>query len=65
MNQVEQWLRVFQRKRFCFADFASREAMREWIVQFITQWNQRAHPFNWSTKSVAKVMADAPVRMAA
>jgi hypothetical protein len=29
------------------------------ITQFITEWNQRAHPFNWTTKSVAKVMADA------
>ena len=35
------------------------------IHQFIAQWNEQAHPFNWSTKSVAKVMADAPAAMAA
>jgi hypothetical protein len=30
------------------------------LEQFIREWNQQAHPFNWSTKSVAKVMAKAP-----
>jgi hypothetical protein len=30
------------------------------LEQFIQEWNQQAHPFNWSTKSVAKVMAEAP-----
>jgi hypothetical protein len=33
--------------------------MRQQIMQFIAKWNQQAHPFHWSTKSVAKVMADA------
>lgn len=65
MNQVEQWFSIFQRKRFRFADFASKAAMQEAIHQFISEWNAHAHPFNWSTKSVAKIMADAPVRMAA
>ncbi|MBI2571116.1 MAG: hypothetical protein HYV63_29270 [Candidatus Schekmanbacteria bacterium] len=26
-------------------------------MAFIAEWNQAAHPFNGSTKSVAKVMA--------
>jgi hypothetical protein len=26
---------------------------------FMAEWNAMAHPFNWTTKSVAKVMADA------
>jgi hypothetical protein len=30
------------------------------MFQYIQEWNQHAHPFNWSTKSVAKVMAAAP-----
>jgi transposase len=63
MNQVEQWFSIFQRKRFRFADFSSKEAMDESIMQFISQWNDHAHPFNWSTKSVAKIMADAPESM--
>jgi transposase len=67
MNQVEQWFSLFQRKRFRFADFASKEAMNDAIMQFISEWNSHAHPFNWSTKSVAKIMADAPgfIKMAA
>lgn len=60
MNQVEQWFSILQRKRFGFADFDSKQAMEESIMQFISEWNDHAHPFNWSTKSVAKVMAYAP-----
>jgi transposase len=60
MNQVEQWFSIFQRKRLRIADFASKEHLQAKIEQFIGEWNQHAHPFNWSTKSVAKVMAKAP-----
>jgi hypothetical protein len=41
-------------------DFTSKDDLREKLEQFICAWNQHAHPFNWSTKSVAKVMAQAP-----
>jgi hypothetical protein len=64
-SQVEQWFSIFQRKRARFADFASKEAMQQKIRQCIAAWNQPAHPFNWSTKSVAKVMAKAPISLAA
>ena len=60
MNQVEQWFSIFQRKRLRIAAFASKEHLQAKIEQFIGEWNQHAHPFNWSTKSVAKVMAKAP-----
>jgi transposase len=60
MNQVEQWFSIVQRKRLRIADFASKEQLQAQIEQFICEWNQHAHPFNWSTKSVAKVMAEAP-----
>jgi transposase len=59
MNQVEQWFSILQRKRFRFADFESLDDLRAKIELFIAQWNQRAHPFNWTRKSVAKVMAAA------
>jgi hypothetical protein len=59
MNQVEQWFSILQRKRFRVADFGSLDDLRGKIELFIAQWNQRAHPFNWSKKSVAKVMAAA------
>ncbi|MCX7012260.1 MAG: IS630 family transposase [Candidatus Sumerlaeota bacterium] len=65
MNQVEQWFSILQRKRFRIADFASVDDLRAKMDQFIAEWNQHAHPFNWTTKSVAKVMAKAPREMAA
>jgi transposase len=65
MNQVEQWFSILQRKRFRIADFASKTDLRAKIEQFIHEWNRHAHPFNWSSKSVAKVMADAEPKCAA
>jgi transposase len=65
INQVEQWFSVLQRKRFRIVDFPSKAALCDKIYQFISEWNCYAHPFNWSTKSVAKVMADAPYKRAA
>jgi transposase len=57
MNQVEQWFSILQRKRLRVADFPDKAALAERLQAFITEWNQVAHPFKWSTKSVAKVMA--------
>ena len=57
MNQVEQWFSILQRKRLRIADFANKAALAERLQAFIAEWNQGAHPFNWSTKSVAKIMA--------
>ncbi len=57
MNQVEQWFSILQRKRLRIADFADKAALADRLQAFIAEWNQVAHPFNWSTKSVAKVMA--------
>jgi hypothetical protein len=42
------------------ADFASKDHLRAKLAQFIAEWNQQVHPFNWSTKSVAKAMPEAP-----
>ena len=57
MNQVEQWFSILQRKRLVIADFASKAELAERLQAFIREWNEVAQPFNWSTKSVAKVMA--------
>jgi len=64
MNQVEQWFSILQRKCFRIADFASKAVLQTQIEQCIVEWNQIAHPFNWSTKSVEKIMADAPAEAA-
>jgi hypothetical protein len=42
----------------------SKDHLRTKLAQFICEWNQQAHPVNWSMKSVAKVMAEAPARAA-
>jgi DNA-binding Lrp family transcriptional regulator len=57
MNQVEQWFSILQRKRLAIVDFANKAELAEKLQQFIGQWNEQAHPFQWTTKSVAKVMA--------
>jgi transposase len=64
MNQVEQWFSILQRKRLRIVDFESKDHLRAKLAQFIQEWNQQAHPFNWSTKSGAKVMAAAPAMAA-
>lgn len=57
MNQVEQWFSILQRKRLAIVDFASKAELAEKLQLFIAQWNEQAHPFNWTKKSVSKVMA--------
>jgi len=57
MNQVEQWFSILQRKRLRISDFANLDDLAERLMAFVSEWNASAHPFNWSTKSVAKVMA--------
>jgi transposase len=57
MNQVEQWFSIRQRKRLRSVDFESKDHLRATLAPFIREWNQHAHPFNWSIKSGAQVMA--------
>ena len=64
MNQVEPWFSILQRQRLRIADVDSKEHLQAKIGQFICAWNQHAHPFNWSTTSVAKVMAAVPAMAA-
>ena len=57
MNQVEQWLSILQRKRLRISEFASLHHLAERLMAYVSEWNAQAHPFNWSTKSEALVMA--------
>jgi transposase len=57
MNQVEQWFGILKRKRLRIADFTDKDQLAERLMTFIREWNENAHPFNWTSKSVAKVMA--------
>ena len=57
MNQVEQWFSILQRKRLAIADFADKAELANRLQAYIREWNEVAHPFKWSTKSVTKIMA--------
>lgn len=59
LNQIEQWFSILQRKRFRIVDFASTADLEAKLAHFISEWNEQAHPFNWTTKSIARVMANA------
>jgi hypothetical protein len=58
MNQVEQFFSILQRKRLRIVDFADLDDLAARLLAFVAPWNEHAHPFNWSRKSVAKVMAE-------
>lgn len=67
MNQIEQWFSILQRKRLTAPNFADVDELEERVLAFITEWNVRAHPFNWTTKSFDKIIAkiDAAMPLAA
>ena len=49
MNQVEQWFSILQRKRLAIADFADKAELAERLHTFLAEWNEHAHPFNWTS----------------
>ena len=65
MNQVEQWFSILQRKRLTIADFADKAELAAQLKAFIAEWNEVAHPFKWTTKSVTKIMAKCQMTPAA
>jgi transposase len=58
LNPIEPWCSILQRQRWRLVDVVSLADLQAKLEQFMTAWNAAAHPFNWTTKSVAKVMAD-------
>lgn len=57
MNQVEQWFSILQRKLLRRPNFADLIALAEALEAFIARWNRFARPFNWTNRSITKVMA--------
>jgi len=57
MNQVEQWFSILQRKRLTAPNFADLAALEERVLAFISEWNEIAHPFDWTARSFDKVLA--------
>jgi hypothetical protein len=63
MNQVEQWFSILQRKRLTAPNFESLDALEERVVAFIAEWNEVAHPFDWTAKSFEKILAKTDAAM--
>jgi transposase len=57
MNPVEQWFGILRRKRLRSPSFADLAALQRAIHRFITEWNEIAHPFHWTTRSFDKILA--------
>jgi transposase len=57
MNPVEQWFGILRRKRLRSPNFADLAALQRAIHQFITEWNQIAHPFRWTARSFDTILA--------
>ncbi|HET6385011.1 MAG TPA: IS630 family transposase [Armatimonadota bacterium] len=56
MNQVEQWFGNLARKRLRIVDFPSKEALGVAMMEFVAEWNERAHPFRWTYASFEKIL---------
>jgi len=50
LNQVELWFSILVRRVIRRGNFASTDALRERILQFIAYFNQTAKPFKWTYK---------------
>jgi transposase len=57
MNPVEQWFGILRRKRLRSPNFPDLATLQRAIHQFITEWNEIAHPFRWTTHSFEKILA--------
>ncbi|MFN8506193.1 MAG: transposase [Dehalococcoidia bacterium] len=60
LNQVEQWFGILQRKLLARPNHPSAAALADTIEGFVERWNKAAHPFNWTSRSLCRVMA-API----
>jgi hypothetical protein len=56
MNQVEQWFSILQKRRLTAPNFKTLEDLEMKITDFISQWNERAQPFQWKASSFDKVL---------
>ena len=65
MNPVEQWFGILRRKRLRSPNFTDLAALQRAIHQFITEWNEIAHPFRWTARSFDKILAKIDAALAA
>lgn len=55
MNQIEQWFSILKRKRLTISHFESKIDLQNKLYDFISQWNEYAHPFRWNEKTREKI----------
>jgi hypothetical protein len=67
VNQVEQWFSILRRKRLAAPNFTDLAELESKLLSFITEWNEIAHPFDWTKTSFEKILAkvDNALRLAA
>ncbi len=65
MNPVEQWFGILRRKRLRSPNFPDLAALQHAVLQFMAQWNERAHPFRWTTQSFDKILAQVDATLTA
>lgn len=64
MHQVEHWGAILQRPRLRRAEVADKQQLAERWLAFVAEGHEHAHPWPWSTQSVAQVMAKCASTMA-
>lgn len=64
MNQVEQWFSILRRKRLVAPNFKDLSDLAAKIKQFVAEWNEVAHPFNWTAASFSKILSKIESEMA-
>jgi hypothetical protein len=64
MNQVEQWFSILRRKRLVAPNFKDLSDLAAKIGQFVSEWNEVAHPFNWTAASFSKILSKVENEMA-
>ena len=57
MNPVEQWFSILRRKLLRSPNFPDLAALQQTLHQFLAEWNERAHPFRWTTASFDQLLA--------
>ncbi|MGH3434166.1 MAG: IS630 family transposase [Thermocrispum sp.] len=65
LNQVDQWFAFLTRKRLRVADFAALDDLHLKLRRFVSEWNTQAHPFRWTERSFAKILAKCAAATAA
>jgi hypothetical protein len=64
INQVEQWFSILQRKRFGIVNFKNLEELAERIGAFVGEWNEKAHPFKWTSEGGSRLIQRLEQKMA-